>query len=586
MKRKKNKKKLPIGLSDFKEIIEYDYYYFDKTKFIENILEERSKVKLFTRPRRFGKTLNLSMLKYFFDVENREENKKLFEGLNISKSEYFEKQGEFPVISISFKNYNKNDWESGFKSIKSTISDIYAKFEDLMEHLNKRDLKKFEDIWLEKDEGDWEKSLLNLTKYLYNYYGKKVVVLIDEYDQPIINSYIKGYYNKIIDFFKNFYGAVLKDNEYLEMSVMTGILRVAKENIFSGLNNLEVHTILDSEFTEYFGIVEDEVEEALKDFGLEYELEDVQKWYNGYLFGDTKVYNPWSIINFLKKGKLRPYWVNTSGNGLIQLYLEKLKNEIFDEFSKLLNKESVLKRVNDSMTFGNLEANFEKNIWNLFFHSGYLTLAEEYDVMKKNTRIKIPNKEILEMFSEMFIEVYFKDTDNFLDMTEALKNGDVKKFKLELNKVLLENTGIFDVNGIYKEQFYHGLMLGIILVLRNEYEITSNGFAGKGRYDLLLRPKNILNKLTGREGIIFELKILNIKSEFSFEVIHEKLEKECEIALKQIDEKEYVSVLRNAGVERVLKVGVAFFGKEFEVKFEREISRTLFRKGKRGFTRT
>ena len=547
---KKKKKKLPIGLSDFKEIIEYDYYYFDKTKFIENILEDGSKVKLFTRPRRFGKTLNMSMLKYFFDVKNKDENKKLFEGLNISKSEYFEKQGEFPVISISFKNYNKNDWESGFKSIKSTISDIYAKFEDLMEHLNKRDLKKFEDIWLEKDEGDWERSLLNLTKYVFDYYGKKVIILIDEYDQPIINSYIKGYYSETIDFFKSFYGSVLKDNEYLEMSVITGILRVAKENIFSGLNNLEVHTILDSEFTEYFGIMEDEVENALKDFNLEYELEDVQKWYNGYLFGDTKVYNPWSIINFLKKGRLRPYWVNTSGNGLIQLYLEKLKNKIFDEFSKLLNKESVLKRVNDSMTFGNLEANFEKNIWNLFFHSGYLTLAEEYDVMKKNTRIKIPNKEILEMFSEMFIEVYFKDTDNFLDMTEALKNGDVKKFKLELNKVLLENTGIFDVNGIYKEQFYHGLMLGIILVLRNEYEITSNGFAGKGRYDLLLKPKNILNKLTGREGIIFELKILNIKSEFSFEAIHEKLEKECEIALKQIDEKEYSSVLRNAGVKQ------------------------------------
>ena len=521
---KKRKKKLPIGLSDFKEIIEYDYYYFDKTKFIENILEDGSKVKLFTRPRRFGKTLNMSMLKYFFDVENREENKKLFEGLNISKSEYFKKQGEFPVISISFKNYNKNDWESGFKSIKSTISDIYAKFEDLMEHLNKRDLKKFEDIWLEKDEGDWERSLLNLTKYVYEYYGKKVIVLIDEYDQPIINSYIKGYYSETIDFFKSFYGSVLKDNEYLEMSVITGILRVAKENIFSGLNNLEVHTILDSEFTEYFGIMEDEVEEALKDFDLEYELEDVQKWYNGYLFGDTKVYNPWSIINFLKKGRLRPYWVNTSGNGLIQLYLEKLKNEIFDDFSKLLNKESILKRINDNMTFGNLEANFEKNIWNLFFHSGYLTLAEEYDVMKKNTGIKIPNKEILEMFSEMFIEVYFKDTNNFLDMTEALKNGDVKKFKLELNKVLLENTGIFDVNGIYKEQFYHGFMLGIILILKNEYEITSNDFTGKGRYDLLLRPKNVLE---GREGIIFELKIVNANSDekFSGDKLKEKLKK-------------------------------------------------------------
>ena len=566
---KKRKKKLPIGLSDFKEIIEYDYYYFDKTKFIKNILEDGSKVKLFTRPRRFGKTLNMSMLKYFFDVENREENKKLFEGLNISKSEYFKKQGEFPVISISFKNYNKNDWESGFKSIKSTISDIYAKFEDLMEHLNKRDLKKFEDIWLEKDEGDWERSLLNLTKYVYEYYGKKVIVLIDEYDQPIINSYIKGYYSETIDFFKSFYGSVLKDNEYLEMSVITGILRVAKENIFSGLNNLEVHTILDSEFTEYFGIMENEVEEALKDFNLEYELEDVQKWYNGYLFGDTKVYNPWSIINFLKKGRLRPYWVNTSGNGLIQLYLEKLKNEIFDDFSKLLNKESILKRINDNMTFGNLEANFEKNIWNLFFHSGYLTLAEEYDVMKKNTGIKIPNKEILEMFSEMFIEVYFKDTNNFLDMTEALKNGDVKKFKLELNKVLLENTGIFDVNGIYKEQFYHGFMLGIILILKNEYEITSNGFAGKGRYDLLLKPKNVLE---GREGIIFELKIVNANSDekFSRDKLKEKLEKECEVALNQIDEKEYVSVLKNAGVERILKIGIAFFGKEFEVKFEKE----------------
>ena len=564
---KKRKKKLPIGLSDFKDMIEKNYYYFDKSELIENILEDGSIVKLFTRPRRFGKTLNMSMLKYFFDVKNKEENKKLFEGLNISKSEYFEKQGEFPVISISFKNYNKNDWKSGFKLIKSTISDIYAKFEDLMEHLNKRDLKKFEDIWLEKDEGDWERSLLNLTKYVYEYYGKKVIVLIDEYDQPIINSYIKGYYSETIDFFKSFYGSVLKDNEYLEMSVITGILRVAKENIFSGLNNLEVHTILDSEFTEYFGIMEDEVEEALKDFDLEYELEDVQKWYNGYLFGDTNVYNPWSIINFLKKGRLRPYWVNTSGNGLIKLYLEKLKNEIFDEFSKLLNKESILKRINDNMTFGNLEANFEKNIWNLFFHSGYLTLAEEYDVMKKNTGIKIPNKEILEMFSEMFIEIYFKNSDNFLDMTDALKNGDIEKFKFELNKILLENTGIFDVSGTYKEQFYHGLMLGIILILRNEYEITSNGFAGKGRYDLLLKPKNILD---GKEGIIFELKILKSSENLSNDKIHEKLENECKIALKQIKEKEYVSALKNSGIEKVLKIGIAFFGKEFEVKFEKE----------------
>ena len=328
---KKRKKKLPIGLSDFKEIIEYDYYYFDKTKFIENILEDRSKVKLFTRPRRFGKTLNISMLKYFFDVKNKDENKNLFEGLNISKSEYFNKQGEFPVISISFKDYNEKKWESGFREVKGIIERLYTKYKFLTKKRDEIEIEKFNSIRRTLDLADWKNSLLNLSKYLYEYYGKKVIVLIDEYDQPIINSYINGYYNETIDFFKSFYGSVLKDNEYLEMSVITGILRVAKENIFSGLNNLEVHTILDSEFTEYFGIMENEVEDALKDFGLEYELEDVQKWYNGYLFGDTKVYNPWSIINFLKKGKLRPYWVNTSGNGLIKLYLQKLKDEIFDE---------------------------------------------------------------------------------------------------------------------------------------------------------------------------------------------------------------------------------------------------------------
>ena len=561
------KKRLPIGVSDFKEIITKNYYYFDKTKFIENILDDGSKVKLFTRPRRFGKTLNISMLRYFFDVKNKEENRTLFEGLNISKSEYFSEQGNYPVISISFRNYDEENWENGFKSIKSVIKRLYGDYKFLTEKMDDIEIEEFNSVRRGLDSVEWEATLLNLSKYLYEYYGKKVIILIDEYDQPIIDSYIKGYYDKAISFFKTFYGLVLKDNEYLEMGIMTGILRVAKENIFSGLNNLEVHTILDSEFTEYFGIIENEVEESLKDFDLEYELSDVQRWYNGYLFGDTKVYNPWSIINFLKKGKLKPYWVNTSGNGLIKLYLQKLKDEIFEDFSKLLNQKTISKRINDNMTFGNLEANFEKNIWNLFFHSGYLTLAEEYNMMKKNVNVKIPNNEILEMFSEMFIEVYFKDSENFLDMTDALKNGDIEKFKFELNKILLENTGIFDVSGIYKEQFYHGLILGIILILRNEYEITSNGFAGKGRYDLLLKPKNILDR---KEGIIFELKILNNSENLSNDKIHEKLENECEIALKQIEEKEYASTLKNAGVEKVLKIGIAFFGKEFEVKFERK----------------
>ena len=566
--RNRKKKKLPIGISDFKEIIENNYYYFDKTKFIENILEDGSKVKLFTRPRRFGKTLNISMLKYFFDIKNKDENRKLFENLEISKSEYFEKQGNFFVISISFKNYDAENWESEFNMIKNEIKLLYNEFYLIRDNLNQSDLADFDAIWLKKDNADWINSLFNLTRYLYEISGKKVVVLIDEYDQPIIDSYIKGNYEKCIAFFKAFYGKVLKDNNYLEMGILTGILRVAKENVFSGLNNLEVHTILDDEFTEYFGIMENEVEKSLEDFDLKYELNDVQKWYNGYLFGEKKVYNPWSIINFLNRGNLKSYWVNTSGNGLIKLYLQKLKNDIFDDFSKLLNKESILKRINNNMTFENLKTNFGKNIWNLFFHSGYLTLADKYDVMKKNASIKIPNKEILEMFSEMFIEIYFKDSETFLDMTDALTTGNIEKFKFELNKILLENIGIFDVIGIYKEQFYHGLMLGLILMLKNEYEISSNNFAGKGRYDLLLKPKNIFER---KEGIIIELKAINIDNlKLNSEEIHEKLLSECEVALHQIEEKEYTSVLKNAGIDNILKIGIAFFGKEFEIKFKRE----------------
>ena len=564
------KKKLPIGISNFKEIIEDEYYYFDKTEFIENLFEEVSKIKLFTRPRRFGKTLNMSMIRYFFDIGNKDENRKLFENLKISKSKYFEKQGTAPVISISFRNYDESSWENGFEMIKNTISDLYDEFEFVKENLSARKKEKYDSILFNRaTEATWKLSLLDLTKYLYEYYGKKVVVLIDEYDQPIIDSYVKGYYEDAISFFKTFYGVVLKDNNYLEMGIMTGILRVAKENIFSGLNNLRVHTILDNRFTEYFGITESEIEKALKDFDLEFELQDVQKWYNGYLFGDIKVYNPWSIINFLNDEKLKPYWVNTSGNELIKLYLKKLKNEIFDDFSKLLNKKAILRRIDENMTFANLEVNYEENIWNLFFHSGYLTLAEEVQDDEEQVYLKIPNEEILKMFSKMFIEVYFENYNNFYNMVYFLKNGDIETFKKELRKILLENVGIFDVSGVYKEQFYHGLMLGIILTLKNEYEITSNNFAGKGRYDLLLKPKNLEKR---KEGIILELKVVNAMENLSEDKIFEKLENECDIALQQIEKKEYASVLKNSGVENVLKIGIAFFGKEVAVRFDRNYS--------------
>ena len=562
------KKKLPIGISDFKKIIDGNYYYFDKTELIKSIIEEPGEVKLFTRPRRFGKTLNMSMIRYFFDIENKDENRKLFENLKISENEYFEKQGTVPVISISFKSYSENSWEDGFKIIRTIIGELYTEFKYLTENMDEIEIEEFNNIRRQKENMNWKYALLNLTRHLYNFYEQKVVLLIDEYDQPIIDSYVKGYYEDAISFFKTFYGVALKDNNYLEMGIMTGILRVAKENIFSGLNNLRVHSILDNKFTEYFGITESEVGKALKDFNLEFELQDVQKWYNGYLFGDIKAYNPWSIINFLNDRKLKPYWVNTSGNELIKLYLKKLKNEIFDDFSKLLNREEIYKRINENMTFSNLESNYSKNIWNLFFHSGYLTLAKkiEDDGM---CYLKIPNEEILKMFSEMFIEIYFEDYEKFLYMSNALREGNISDFEKYLKEVLLENVGIFDVSGVYKEQFYHGLMLGIILTLKNEYEITSNNFSGKGRYDLLLKPKNLEKR---KEGVILELKVVNAIENLSEDKIFEKLKNECDIALQQIEEKEYASVLKNAGVENILKIGIAFFGKEVAVKFDRNYS--------------
>ena len=337
----KNKKRLPIGISDFKRLREDNYYYIDKTDIINNIVKDGASVNLFIRPRRFGKTLNMSMLKYFFNIEDKKENRELFENLKISKSEYMEEQGKYPVIFISFKNLEEEDWESCLRKIKNLISDVYNEFEFLRENLNKRDLKFFDNIWMEEDGVVWESALKNLTRYLYEYYGKrKVIVLIDEYDTPMIQSYQEGYYKKAILFFKKFYGDALKDNEYLQYGVMTGILRIAKEGIFSGLNNLKVNTIFNERYSEFFGLTEAEVMEAVKYYNLEYELEDVKEWYNGYQFGNNEIYNPWSIINFLSDGELRPYWIGVSGNKLIDDMLDKGNKELFDDLGKLFNKEN------------------------------------------------------------------------------------------------------------------------------------------------------------------------------------------------------------------------------------------------------
>ena len=316
------KKAIPIGIENFEDIIKDNYYYVDKSMLIEDILVNRAAVTLFTRPRRFGKTLNMSMIKYFFDVRNKDENRKLFKGLKIFGSEYMKEQGKYPVIFVSLKDLRGDNWKDTFENLKSFISDLYAEFEDMREIMNKRDKIKFDKIFYEEEKGDYETSLKLLSNYIYKYYGKKVIILIDEYDAPIINAFDKGYYNEAINFFQVFYSSALKTNDSLKYGILTGITRIIKEGIFSGLNNLKVDTILNKKYSEYFGLLESEVIKMLDYFEMKYKIEEVKEWYNGYIFGDKRVYNPWSIINYVDNGEIKAYWANVSENTLLENMLD------------------------------------------------------------------------------------------------------------------------------------------------------------------------------------------------------------------------------------------------------------------------
>ncbi|MGL4866457.1 MAG: AAA family ATPase [Cetobacterium sp.] len=369
------KKKLPVGIDDFKEIIDNNYYLIDKSLLIDELLNKKSKVTLLPRPRRFGKTLNMSMLNYFFNVENKKVNKELFNGLDILNTDKMVYQGEYPVIYISLKDIKVNNWELCLNKLHLLIQAEYSKY----------------GIILERKRENQEMSLLELSRILYEKHNKKVIILIDEYDTPLVTAHSQGYYDEAIFFFRNFLSAALKGNPYLEFAVLTGILRVAKESIFSGLNNLTVSTILDNDFN-YFGLTENEVEKALKYYKLDYELEEVKKWYNGYTFGEKLVYNPWSLINFLNKNKLDAYWINTSDNALIKQLLAKNDKKVFEELELIFKDEVIWETISENIIFDDL--NNINTIWSLMLFSGYLT----YEKMRvssitglKSYSLKIPN---------------------------------------------------------------------------------------------------------------------------------------------------------------------------------------------------
>lgn len=542
------KRGLPIGTEDFGEIIEQGSFYVDKTAFIEEILKDSAKVKLFTRPRRFGKTLTLSMLRYFFNIENKEENEKFFSELYISNSEYMKYQGKYPVIFITLKDLKHDTWKECFKGIKSVISDLYDGYSFIRESLDDRNKKKFDKIFYEED-GNYEKGLLDISKYLYRYYDKKVILLIDEYDAPLINAYEKGFYDEAINFFSTLYSSVLKTNDYLQMGVLTGILKVVKEGIFSGLNNIETYTVLDDHYSDAFGFTEKEVEKAVREYGLTDEIGEVKKWYNGYKFGNFEIYNPWSILKYLKNGKTESYWINTASDLTILRLLKEANESMFDGLLNIFNGKSSIQSINISSEMNNMQNSQE--IWQLMLFSGYLTIDKKID--EYTYSLKLPNYEVKSFFKEKFLEYnYTENKSLFKKMINALLLKDIDKYAELLQKILLNSMSYHD--GAKEEKFYHNLILGMLLYLDSEYSIKSNIEEGYGRTDVLMFP---LNKL--KPGFIFEFKVSETDD-------NKSMEKAADEALNQIKDRKYETEMKQKKVKDILHLEIAFNGKKVKVK--------------------
>ena len=541
------KKGIGVGIEDFKKIIEEDCYYFDKTNYIEELLKDKTEIKLFTRPRRFGKTLNMTTLKYFFDVRNAEENRKLFKDLYIEKSEYFKEQGQYPTIFITLKDTKKNNWEECFSKIKIILRDLYGEHNYIKDKLSINEKEEYDKILFKKDDAEYDNALLNLTKYLYNYYQKKVVLLIDEYDSPLITANQFGYYKEAINFFRDFLSSALKTNSNLKMGVLTGIVQVAKEGIFSGLNNVKTYNILGDKFETFFGLSEEEVEEALKYFEMTYEIKEVKRWYDGYKFGNAEVYNPWSIINYLSDRGLQAYWVNTSDNALIYDNLKNSTVDVFKDLEALFEGKAIKKEISPFFTFEEL-SKFD-GIWQLMVYNGYLKINEK--LSNDEYMIKIPNYEIQTFFKKGFIDKFLVSGNYFNPMMDALLDGDIKEFERRLQNIFLVNTSFYDLKG---EKVYHSLFLGMLIWLRDKYEVKSNGERGHGRYDAMLTP---LDKI--KPAYVFEFKVSKtIKG----------LTAKAEEALEQIKEKQYAAGLKEKGISKIYRIGIAFKGKNVKIKYE------------------
>ena len=548
-----------IGESDFKILRIKKDYYIDKTKYIKDIIDNRSKVLLITRPRRFGKTLNMSMLRYYFDC-TKKDNKELFEGLKIMKQDekYTSKLGYYPCIYLTLKDAGLQSYELMIMQLRTLLMDIYYENRYLLEEAEMApgERNTFNKILLaEANEIEIINGIKMLSKIMSTYYNKPVMLFLDEYDVPLQNAYVEGYYEECIKFFKTFYGITFKDNPYLEKTILTGVSRVAKESIFSGANNFDVYTVLNDEFSDDFGITEEEMDKVIKDFEIQDKKEEIKKWYDGYKIGNTEgIYNPWSILNYLKNKELIPYWVNTSSNDLIKLIL-KNSATVKEKIEQLLRDEEIEVPINLETVIVGIEKN-EENIWGLLLGTGYLKVTEVVDLAHGIYKVKIPNYEIKFLFQNIIRE-WFNDKvigNNLNTILKDLVTLNLKEFEKKFQVLVRQMFSFMDVGENTAENFYHAFVLGMLVGLKDSYYVKSNRESGFGRYDIMLEPKD-----KNGNSFVMEFKVLEDAEE-------KTIEDTIENAKKQIKERRYSEDLEERGYTKITKMVFAFKGKEVKMQ--------------------
>ena len=554
-----------IGIQDFGDLIRKGYFYIDKTEFRREWWNRGDSVTLITRPRRFGKTLNMSMLEYFFSLAHRKEAW-LFKDLSVWKhEEYRAIQGTYPVISLSFANIKEKNYTVTRTKICHLLSKLYAEHAYLLDSglLYQTEKAYFERIKEDMSDADATMALYNLSDFLHRYYGKKVIILLDEYDTPMQEAYVDGYWQELAAFTRSLFNAAFKTNPWLEKAVMTGITRVSRESVFSDLNNLKVVTATSEEYEKAFGFTEKEVFAGLEECGLGSQKKQVKKWYDGFIFGKQKdIYNPWSILNFLDTGKYRTYWANTSSNSLVSKLVREGSRDIKEKFEALLSGKTIMTPIDEQIVYSQLDKN-EEAVWSLLVASGYLKVIaheepEELDGGEEPLyELALTNYEVLCMFRSMVRGWFTVTKSDYNDFIKALLADDIDAMNEYMNRVTFTVFSFFDTgkgeNRSEPERFYHGFVLGLIVELQGRYRITSNRESGFGRYDVILEPGNIRED----PGMILEFKVFNERKD-------RNLEDTVKGALQQIEEKRYADMLMSHGIPRdqIRKYGFAFRGKE------------------------